>query len=100
MPFASGEEAAVLSAWSANRPPVLEVPEPLRLGDRRRDAATHRPAEQPERAVDPGQPVGGDLLLLKDDAGERGFVEQAAAEQEPHPSRPAGSRTQEIHADQ
>jgi hypothetical protein len=54
----------VLSGRSANRPPILEVLQPARLRERRRDAAPDRPAEQPERAVDPCQAVRRDLLLL------------------------------------
>jgi hypothetical protein len=84
----------------ANRASVFEVAQSSGLPGGRGDAAAYWPAEQAKSTVDVGQPVVGDLRLLQDDAGKGRPIERAAAEQEPHPSRPAGSGTQEIHADQ
>ena len=62
-----------MSARSANRAPVLEVLGATGLADRRRDAATHRPAEQIQRALDALWPYTNELFA--DDG-----VDQAAAE--------------------
>jgi hypothetical protein len=48
---AGSSRKAQFSRVSANRSSVLEVVQPSRLRHRCRDAAAHRPGEQPERAV-------------------------------------------------